>query len=437
MIGASQYYKYTITQFFTYNTMLNMNGETMTIFNKPQNHQMSSKYRLKYIILGLLIMLMIGTVYSYSVFRVALETEFNISTSLSGVPYMVALASYALFMLIGGRFIHKTHPRMMMLVGGFLVALGWVLSSFTTNITIFTLTYGLISGAGVGIVYGVPMAVVARWFPEKKGLAVGSVLIGFGLSPIITAPLASILVTQFGVMNAFLYLGVGFIVLLPILSWPFQYPNGSEMSQDRSQDTSKSLSIHTKDMVKDRTFKGLYLNFILGTTIGLMLIGLTANVGVEFVGLTPSQVSQWMALFAIFNGIGRPIFGWLTDKLDSRYSMILSYTMITTASLILLFWGSENLIVFITSFSFFWFNLGGWLAIAPTSTLRLYGLKYYSQNYWVVFTAYGIGAILGVLSSGLILDLFESYQFIFIFIIGLCLLGVIMTRHFFRNHRSN
>ena len=136
MIGASQYYKYTITQFFTYNTMLNMNGETMTIFNKPQNHQMSSKYRLKYIILGLLIMLMIGTVYSYSVFRVALETEFNISTSLSGVPYMVALASYALFMLIGGRFIHKTHPRMMMLVGGFLVALGWVLSSFTTNIKI-------------------------------------------------------------------------------------------------------------------------------------------------------------------------------------------------------------------------------------------------------------------------------------------------------------
>lgn len=137
-----------------------------------------------------------------------------------------------------------------------------------------------------------------------------------------------------------------------------------------------------------------------------------------------------MALFAIFNGIGRPIFGWLTDKLDSKYAMLISYAFITIASLILLFWGENNYAVFIVTFSLYWFNLGGWLAIAPTSTLRLYGLKHYSQNYGVVFTAYGIGAILGVLSSGLILDLFNNYHFIFIFIIVLCLLGVIITTLF-------
>lgn len=402
----------------------------MTIFNKLQKSENASNFRLKYIILGLLIMLMIGTVYSYSVFRVALETEFNISTSLSGVPYMVALASYALFMLIGGRFVHKLNPRNMMLAGGLLVALGWILSSLTTNIAIFTLTYGFMSGAGVGIVYGVPLAVVARWFPEKKGLAVGTVLIGFGLSPIITAPLASFLVNQFSVMSAFFYLGIGFIILLPLLSWPFKYPNENEMNLNHSQITEMPITINTQDMINNKTFKGLYLNFILGTMIGLMLIGLTANVGVEFIGLSPTQVSRWMALFAIFNGIGRPIFGWLTDKLDSKYAMLISYAFITIASLILLFWGENNYAVFIVTFSLYWFNLGGWLAIAPTSTLRLYGLKHYSQNYGVVFTAYGIGAILGVLSSGLILDLFNNYHFIFIFIIVLCLLGVIITTLF-------
>lgn len=403
----------------------------MAFFNKLQNTNITTTNRVKYIFLGVLIMLMIGTVYSYSVFRVALEVRFNLSTSLSGVPYMIALASYALFMLIGGKFVHTTHPRNMMLVGGFLVALGWILSSLATNIFIFTITYGLISGAGVGIVYGVPMAVVARWFPERKGLAVGSVLIGFGLSPILTAPLASILVAQFGVMNAFFYLGLGFLVLLPLLTWTFKYPNDEKFHLENKQTAIQPLSINTKEMIKSRTFRGLYLNFILGTTIGLMLIGLTANVGIQFVRLSAFEVSQWMALFAVFNGLGRPIFGWLTDKLDSKSAMFLSYTLISLASLILIFWGKDNFLVYIVAFSIYWFNLGGWLAIAPTSTLRLFGMKYYSQNYGVVFTAYGIGAILGVLSSGMILDLFNSFQFIFIFIIVLCFLGIIITYLFF------
>ncbi len=407
----------------------------MTFFNNQQSFTHNKTKPLKYIILGLLIMLMIGTVYSYGIFRVALEERFNLSTSLSGVPYMIALASYSLFMLIGGRFVHQTHPRNMMLVGGLLVSVGWILSSFAPNIYIFTLTYGLISGAGVGIVYGVPMAVVARWFPERKGLAVGSVLIGFGLSPILTAPLANILVIQFGVMSAFFYLGVGFLVLLPLLSWTFEYPNDVNGLQKSKLSTKQPLNKNTKEMIRSETFRGLYINFILGTTIGLMLIGLTANVGINFVGLTPLQVSRWMALFAIFNGIGRPIFGWLTDKLDSRRAMLMSYTLIGLASLILVFWGKGNFIIYIVAFCVYWFNLGGWLAIAPTSTLRLYGLTNYSQNYGVVFTAYGIGAILGVLTSGVILDLFNNYQFIFIFVIVLCILGFIITNFFFGNNK--
>jgi MFS transporter, OFA family, oxalate/formate antiporter len=409
----------------------------MSFLNNPQNIKTKSINRFRYIILGILIMLMIGTVYSYSVFRVALEVEFDLSTSLSGFPYMVALASYALFMLIGGKFVHTTHPRNMMLTGGFLVALGWILSSFTTNIILFTLTYGLISGAGVGIVYGVPMTVVARWFPHRKGLAVGSVLIGFGLSPIITAPLASTLVSEFGVMNAFLYLGLGFLVLLPLLSWTFKYPEDQNSLQEQLQSSPQPLSINTKDMMRSKTFRGLYLNFILGTTIGLMLIGLTANVGIQFIGLETSEVSQWMALFAVFNGIGRPIFGWLTDKLNSRTAMLVSYTLISIASLTLIFWGKDNFAVYIFAFCIYWFNLGGWLAIAPTSTLRLYGMKNYSQNYGVVFTAYGFGAILGVLSSGVILDMFNNYQFVFIFIIALCFLGIIITNLFFDENSVN
>lgn len=155
-------------------------------------------------------MMFLGTVYSYSVFRVSLEDVFMIGSALSGLPYMFALAFYAVFMLIIGKYMRDYHPRTLLFVGGYLVALSWILSSFVGNIYVLTLTYGLIGGAGVGIAYGVIMNIIAQWFPDKKGLATGLVLLGFGLSPLVTAPLARTLVESFGVMETFLILGMSF-----------------------------------------------------------------------------------------------------------------------------------------------------------------------------------------------------------------------------------
>ncbi|MGV8980599.1 MFS transporter [Clostridium sp.] len=143
----------------------------------------------------------------------------------------------------------------------------------------------------MGIAYGAPMTVVAKWFPEKKGLAVGLVLIGFGLSPLITAPLARNLIETYGITKAFLILGISFALLIPLLSYPFRYPTDSE---NKSLETTSNKSeyidnISTSKRIKSKNFKGLYFNFIIGTMIGLMLIGMTSNVGVELIKLSPKQ----------------------------------------------------------------------------------------------------------------------------------------------------
>ena len=223
------------------------------------------KYSLNrwwYVFFGIIIMICLGTVYSYSVFRVTIEKMFNIGSMQSGMPYMMALAFYAIFMFLTGKYLDKFNPKLIILIGGLLVSLGWILSSFAPNIFILTITYGLISGAGVGIVYGVPLTVVARWFPEKKGLAVGLVLIGFGLSPLITAPLARILVEQHGIMNAFKILGISFGLIIYILSLPFKYPSESELlNLNITKHIKKSLNeINTIEMIKSKKFKGLYIN---------------------------------------------------------------------------------------------------------------------------------------------------------------------------------
>jgi MFS family permease len=369
-----------------------------------KSNKFNALKRWRYVLLGIIIMMCLGTVYSYSVFRLPIEKIFNVGTTQSGMPYMTSLAFYAVFMFLTGRYLDKFNPRFIIVLGGLLVSLGWILSAYATNIYILTITYGVISGAGVGIVYGVPMTVVARWFPEKKGLAVGMVLIGFGLSPLITAPLARTFVEQYGVMNTFQILGICFGVIIPILSLPFKYPSDSEMSNLKSVKYVKNSfnELNTLSMIKSKSFKGLYIN-----------------------GLSPKKVAFSMSLFAVFNGIGRPIFGWFTDKLASKSAMYLSYSLIISSAILMSFASEGSIIIYSISFSIFWFNLGGWLAIAPTSTLALYGTKHYSQNYGVVFTAYGIGAVAGVVTSGLLIDLHQNYRHVFYYVIALCLIGIL------------
>jgi len=391
---------------------------------------MKFNQRWIYVILGIIIMMCLGTVYSWSVFRLPVERAFDIGSTQSGFPYMVSLAFYSFFMFLTGKYLDKYNPRIIISIGAFLVALGWMLSAYAPNIYVLTITYGVIIGAGVGIAYGVPMTIVSKWFPEKKGLVVGIVLIGFGLSPLITAPLARNLIESYGITKAFLTLGISFGVIIPLLSYPFRYPTELE---NKSLETSSVLRKHVNDMdtskmIKSKNFKGLYFNFIIGTMIGLMIIGMTSNVGVQLIKLSPKTVALLMSIFAIFNGVGRPIFGLITEKFSLRKAMLISYGLIIIAALLMLIAKEGSLGIFGIAFSILWFNLGGWLAIAPTATMQMYGTKHYSQNYGVVFTAYGIGAIMGVLTSGLLMDILANYNSIFYFIIGLCIVGMILSQ---------
>lgn len=387
-----------------------------------------------YVVLGIIIMMCLGTVYSWSVFRLPVERTFDIGSTQSGFPYMVSLAFYSFFMFLTGKYLDKYSPRIIISIGAFFVALGWILSAYAPNIYVLTITYGVIIGAGVGIAYGVPMTIVSKWFPEKKGLVVGIVLIGFGLSPLITAPLARNLIESYGITKAFITLGISFGVIIPLLSYPFRYPTELEnKSLETTSVVKKHINdINTAEMIKSKNFKGLYFNFIIGTMIGLMIIGMTSNVGVQLIKLSPKTVALLMSLFAIFNGIGRPIFGLITEKFSLKKAMLISYGLIIIAALLMLAAKEGSLVLFGIAFSILWFNLGGWLAIAPTATMQMYGTKHYSQNYGVVFTAYGIGAIMGVLASGLLLDILENYNYIFYFIIILCIIGMILSQRIMR-----
>jgi MFS transporter, OFA family, oxalate/formate antiporter len=379
--------------------------------------------------MGMIVLLCLGSVYSWSIFRKPLETQLNISATESLLPYTIALLSYSVLMPIAGFLIPKIGSRVMTAIGGLIVGLGYILASFAPNITLITLSYGVIAGAGVGVAYGVPMAVVAKWFPDQKGLAVGLTIIGFGLSPLITAPLANQLITSFGVSVTLRILGIAFIFIILAMAIALKFPPTNwNPSLSSTSENSPSVSVNYTPMLKSPTFYGLWSCYAIGALVGLTAIGISGPVGQEVIGIDSNLAARSVSLFALFNGISRPLFGWLTDRFQPRKVAIASYTIILVACILMISAQAGQIVTYLVAFCLFWFCLGGWLAMAPTMTLKFFNPDNYAQNYGIVFTAYGIGALVGTLFVGQIRDLFGSYIYGFYIMGFLGIIGIFIAQ---------
>ncbi|HNR12981.1 MAG TPA: OFA family MFS transporter [Thermodesulfobacteriota bacterium] len=386
--------------------------------------------RWVFVLLGLVSNICLGSVYAWSVFKKPVEELFHIGATQSALPFTVFLAFFALLMPFAGKLIEKYGPRTVAIAGGIIVGLGWILSKYASDITFMTVTYGAIAGAGVGIVYGAPIAVSTRWFPDKKGLAVGLTLLGFGMSALITAPLAQKLIATRGVLPTFGIFGVAFLIITVALALPLRFPAAGWKPAGWNPPAAAAgatSGYNVGEMLKTPTFYGLWICYIIGALAGLMAIGISKPCGQEVVQCSATAAGYLVGVFAIFNGVGRPFFGWLTDKITPRGSAIVSFVIIIIASYLMIKAGPGCTGMYAVAFCGFWLCLGGWLAIAPTATATYFGTQFYSQIYGVVFTAYGLGAIIGNLACGRIRDLTGSYTYSFYLTGVLAILGILIA----------
>lgn len=394
--------------------------------------------RSVYILLGLIMNICLGSVYSWSVFRKPLEESLNLNAVQSGLPYMFFLVFYALFMPVAGKYIDKYGPKIVAIIGGTLVGIGWVVAGFSDNLAMMTISYGIIAGSGVGIAYGVPIAVSTRWFEDKKGLAVGLTVLGFGMSPLVTAPVARNLIASFGPFATFRILGIAFFTIIILLALFLKFPEQSIKKIDKEISKNNIIKNFTPhEMLKTHIFWCLWLCFVIGTFSGLMTIGISSPVAQEVIKLTPELAALSVSIFAVFNGIGRPLFGFLTDKIKLQYTALINFAVIFLSSLCMIFVKEGSKVLFIVAFSLLWLSLGGWLSIAPTATAKLFGLLHYSKNYGFLFTGYGVGAVLGNLISGSIRDFLGSYVFNFYVTLILSAIGMIIAFYGLRQPRES
>ena len=381
--------------------------------------------------LGLIINLCLGTIYSWSVFVKPLTDYFTselgqaVTANEILMPFSVFLAFFAIAMPFTGRFIESHRPRNVTIIGGILTGLGWLLASTVTSVWMLYIVYGIIGGIGVGIAYGVPVAVAARWFPDRRGTAVGLTLLGFGFSAFLTANIADYLIALTGVMTTFRIFGLVFIVLIVLISIPLRFPSAGWKPAGWNPPVPKPgeevCECDRSAMVRTPAFYGLWLCFFIGCLAGLMAISIAKPVGTE-IGVEAGLATILVGFFAIFNGGGRPLFGALTDRLSPRNTALLSFVLIAGASALL--WQLPSIPVYILSFAILWGCLGGWLAIAPAATGCYFGTCDYPRCYGVVFLAYGAGAIAGPMLAGFIKTSTGNYLGVFPYVLVMALIGI-------------
>lgn len=379
------------------------------------------------VLAGTIMNIMLGSVYSWSVFRGEFESAFGWTTTQSGVPYTLLLALFAFTMPIGGIIMKKIGLRSTSLIGTTLLGGAWILVGAAQNPTVTILGYGILGGIGVGISYGVSVNLAASWLPGRRGLAIGASLLGFGMSPLVTAPIAANLISTMGVFDTFFWMGLFFPALILLLSIFIRYPRTGEAKQPvKSKTHAEYHDVRPKVMFRSKKFWGLYLPFVMATGAGLTAIGLTSPMAQELAGFSFEAAAVLVSVLAILNGIGRPIFGAFTDAKGFRAGALFA-TALMIAGSALGYVSPGSPILFTLAIALFWFAFGSWLAVAPTATSQLFGHSFYSTNYGIVYTGYGIGALFGNLSGGQVASLTGSYRGVFLLLGAIASLGFLIA----------
>lgn len=347
----------------------------------------------KYLVLvgALLAQVTIAGLYAWSIFGTALQSEYGWSGDETFFPYALAQFIFAFSTLLSGRIVDKHGPRPALAIGGLLYGGGLILSSYVSSPAMLYLTYGVITGAGVGFVYVCPLSTLIKWFPKYRGMITGLSVGVFGGGSIIFKEVISGMLVNSSVSQAFLQLGIISMVL--ILAGAVLTNNPVGYVKKSAEKGSRDYT--TGEMVQTRKFKITWLMYWLAVIPGLLVLGAAKNIGIEVAGLEASVAGGVISILALANAGSRLVSGTLSDKFGTL-NMLKVVFVITIVSLLSLSFISGNTTIFYLSAAGVAVGYGGFLALFPTFTNQEFGSFRYASNYGVIYQAYGLAALTGI-----------------------------------------
>ena len=382
---------------------------------------------------GLGINLALGILYAWSLTKGAIEKEFGWKDAQLNDPYALCCLVFAFAMILAGRCQDKFGPRLTASIGGLLVGAGFLLCSTTTSYGIWLLGFGVLAGLGIGFGYSSATPPALKWFPPSKtGLIAGLVVAGFGLAPVYLAPTSQYLLGAFHVQKTMLILGIAFTVIVcglaqMLVNPPAGYVAGPQPAPGAAPKAVAANATPT-EILRQPTFWLLWVIYFIGAGAGLMVIGSVSGMAKKSMGAEWAFVA--VAVMAIGNAGGRVLAGVLSDRIGRRWTLCLVLLIQALLMFIAIpVTSSKDMAPFVIVLiaALIGANYGANLALFPSYTKDLWGLKSFGMNYGVLFTAWGVGGLVLPRVQQTLTASSHSYTSSFITAAALLLVGTALT----------
>ena len=349
---------------------------------------------------GMLLQLCAGIVYMWSVFRGPVAAYLSWDGGAAAFTSSIMLAAFVVGIVGGGRLQDRFGPRLVLIGGSLLFSLGMILTSLVTsaNPAMIYLTYGIIAGLGVGVVYTTTVSVVQKWYPDRRGFATGMMVSAFGFSLVIFTPIASALLVAKGVPFTFAAIGVLMLVVCTLSSIPVVNPPSDGASGAAAAKGSSSKRHYTTgEMLRTEQFYKIFFGMMLILPAYFILNPQFKALGAER-GLSDAMQDYLVMTTGVASAAGRLIFSWASDRIGRKNAiyLIIAATLVGVLALIV-----AQGFLFMVCVALIAFAFGGCASVFPALTADNFGTKHMGLNYGCVMVGFGIAALGAPLLSGL------------------------------------
>jgi MFS transporter, OFA family, oxalate/formate antiporter len=363
----------------------------------------SSGFRWLQLLMGIVCMAMIANLqYGWTLFVDPIDAAHHWGRAAIQLAFTIFVVTETWLVPVEAWFVDKYGPRLVIMFGGVMIALAWVLNSCADSLGVLYAA-AVIGGMGAGAVYGTCVGNALKWFPDRRGLAAGATAAGFGAGAALTVvPIASMIVAS-GYRTAFFDFGIGQGLVVFMLAFFIQPPKVA-MPQKKKQLNLPQTKIDftPPQVLRSPIFWIMYLVFVMVAAGGLMAAAQIAPIAhdyklastpVSLAGFQMAALTFAISLDRIFDGFGRPFFGWVSDNIGREHTMFIAFGTGALMLLALSTWG-HNPLVFVLATAVYFGVFGEIYSLFPATCGDTFGVKFATTNNGMLYTAKGTASLL-------------------------------------------
>ena len=361
----------------------------------------------------------IGSVYAWSVFTKPLEAKFHWSLTSISWTFSIAILFLGLSAAFLGHFVEKYGPRASGTLSAFLFGIGMAGAGYAISIEslpLLYITYGMLGGIGLGVGYITPVSTLVKWFPDRRGLATGLAIMGFGFASMISSPIMNKLIVSIGISNTFYLLAAIYFVIILCSAQYLQAPPEGYNPLGATNTTSTTNTLMKKDLsqltaneaIKTKRFWSLWVMLFINITCGIAILAVASPMGQELAGMSVAKAATLVGIMGIFNGLGR--IGWasISDYIG-RPNVYTLFFAIQVIAFFVLPHISQSIVFSIILFIIMTCYGGGFASI-PAYIGDLFGTKQLGAIHGYILTAWSAAGVAGPSIVSWIRESTGSYQ---------------------------